>query len=64
MKKLTEKEKAQKEIIKKLGKALKEAVDHLDYCGYGDAWERSCAFESKLPQRLSEALELAGIKKK
>ena len=24
---------------------LKEVYDHLEYCGYGDAWERSCATE-------------------
>lgn len=22
---------------------FKEASDHLDYCGYGDSWERECA---------------------
>lgn len=36
--------------------ALKEAVDHLEYCGYGDSWERSCAFEARLPERLKAAL--------
>lgn len=22
---------------------LKEAIDHLEYCGYGDYWERECS---------------------
>ena len=24
-------------------KLLKEAKEHLEYCGYGDAWERECS---------------------
>lgn len=31
---------------------LAEARDHLEYCGYGDRWERECAREAELPQRL------------
>lgn len=41
-----------------LYEALKEAVQHLDYCGYGDSWERECAREAKLPERLDAALAL------
>lgn len=44
-----------RELIKQLGTALQEAEAHLDYCGYGDAWERSCAEE--LQQILAEALQ-------
>ena len=35
------------EEVKKENTRLKEllckAIDHLDYCGYGDAWERECS---------------------
>jgi len=41
---------------KKLQSVLKDAAEHLDYCGYGDRWERECAQESKLPQRIEEVL--------
>ena len=40
-----------------LGEALQEASDHLDYCGYGDHWERECATEAKLPQKIEAALK-------
>lgn len=26
-------------------KLLEEAYNHLDYCGYGDSWERECSEE-------------------
>jgi hypothetical protein len=38
----------------KLTKALKVASDHLDYCGYGDSWERECARAAKLPEQIAE----------
>ena len=28
------------EYLKEL---LRKAIDHLDYCGYGDEWERECS---------------------
>lgn len=31
------------EVINKLYTALNSAKDHLEYCGYGDSWERECA---------------------
>jgi hypothetical protein len=39
--------------------ALKLAVAHLDYCGYGDKWERECAVESGLEKRLEAAIAKA-----
>ena len=30
-------------LIKVLGGTLKKASDHLDFCGYGDAYEREAA---------------------
>lgn len=36
----------------KLAKLFQEAASHLDYCGYGDEYERSCAKDDKLPQRI------------
>lgn len=36
---------------------LKEAHDHLEYCGYGDKWERECAREDKLDERIVSVLQ-------
>lgn len=46
-------------LAKVLHKTLKEASDHLDYCGYGDSWERECAQASKLEQKITKALDKA-----
>jgi hypothetical protein len=45
------------EKIKELTEALKSAVDHLEWIGYGDAYERSCAHDSNLPNRLNAVLD-------
>ena len=42
--------------------ALKAASEHLDYCGYGDKWERECADSQGLPKKIEKALHLAGYK--
>ena len=39
--------------------ALKAASDHLDYCGYGDSWERECAVEAGLKKQIAAAIEKA-----
>ena len=39
--------------------ALKAAKEHLDYCGYGDSWERECAEESKLEEMIDTAIAKA-----
>ncbi len=44
-------------LVKKLGDALKDASEHLDYCGYGDSYERSCATDR--PQPLDVQIEEA-----
>lgn len=36
-------------------KALVEAAEHLDYCGYGDRWESMCARESGMIARIDAA---------
>jgi hypothetical protein len=36
--------------------ALEVAASHLDYCGYGDNWERECAQEAKLEEQINAAL--------
>jgi hypothetical protein len=36
--------------------ALKEAQAHLNYCGYGDSWERECAKEEHLEEHIETAL--------
>jgi hypothetical protein len=47
------------EVNAELLGALKDAVEHLEYSGYGDSWERECAHASKLPVRLEAAISLA-----
>ena len=42
--------------IKLLAQALEAAKSHLEYCGYGDSWERECAQGSGLPERIEDAL--------
>ena len=46
-----------KRRFRELYDLLKEAQRHLDYCGYGDKWERSLAMEAKLPQRIEDLLQ-------
>jgi hypothetical protein len=50
-----------KEAIKILGEALLEAQEHLEYCGYGDSWERECAMSSGLPETIDSAVILYDI---
>jgi hypothetical protein len=40
-----------------LVEALEAAESHLDYCGYGDEWERECA--EGLPEKIASALSAA-----
>ena len=39
--------------------ALEAARDHLDFCGYGDGWERECAREQKLEEKIETAIKQA-----
>lgn len=48
-----------RELAQMLYLALKEATEHLEYCGYGDSWERQCAYSEKLPEKLEAAIEAA-----
>lgn len=41
-----------------LAEALQAALDHLNYCGWGDSWERECAMEQKLEEQIQAALAL------
>lgn len=45
-----------------LREALQAAQQHLEYCGYGDKWERECAVESNLEERINSALANQGTK--
>ena len=47
-----------REVVQTLLEALEQAIQHLEYCGYGDTWERSCALEEKLPAKLAHALKV------
>lgn len=40
-------------------KALQKAQAHLEYCGWGDSWERECANEDKLPAKIQTAIDKA-----
>ena len=42
--------------IEELEEALRLAVNHLDYCGWGDSYERGCARDEGLPEKLAQAL--------
>lgn len=46
---------AHDKLIKTLGDALLAAKEHLDYCGYGDPYERECAVHDKLPEQVDLA---------
>lgn len=47
------------EKLQAIAEALKDASEHLDYCGYGDNWERECAEAQKLPEKVEKALKYA-----
>lgn len=47
--------------ISKLTKTLEAAEQHLDYCGYGDKWERECADASGLPKLIAKVLNKGEI---
>ena len=49
---------ALKAQVNELREALQLASDHLDYCGYGDSYERECARESKLEEKIEQALSV------
>lgn len=44
-------------LEQRLAAVLKEASDHLDYCNYGDKWERECA--NDVPDPLDKKIEAA-----
>lgn len=44
-------------LAKQLFEALLAASEHLDYCGYGDAWESECALTG--PDPLDKKIEAA-----
>jgi hypothetical protein len=46
-----------RELLIEAKEALELAHDHLDYCGWGDSWERECAFHHKLPEKITSVLE-------
>jgi hypothetical protein len=45
------------DLEKMLAEALSSASDHLDLCGYGDAWERECAKDAGLSEQIDQALK-------
>lgn len=51
------------EHVKTLRSAPEAAKKHLEYCGYGDSWERECAQEAKLEDKIEEALTATDLTK-
>lgn len=51
----------EREVLTTVVAALIEAEAHLEYCGYGDRFERECATEEQLPEQIQAALKI-GIK--
>lgn len=51
-----------KKIAITLHETLVLAQEHLEYCGYGDTWERECAAYNGLSGKIQEALKLMGGK--
>lgn len=47
------------EEYKALFDAFEEAKTHLEWTGYGDSWERECAYDGNLPQTIDKAYEMA-----
>ncbi len=39
--------------------ALIDAKEHLEYCGYGDKWERECAESEGLEDKINKAIAKA-----
>jgi methylmalonyl-CoA mutase N-terminal domain/subunit len=46
-------------VLTQTREALSDAKDHLDYCGWGDSWERECAKEQGLQPKIDAALDVA-----
>lgn len=46
-------------VLKQTYEALLAASEHLDYCGYGDSWERECAEASNLEDQIAKGIEAA-----
>jgi hypothetical protein len=41
--------------------ALRAALQHLEYCGYGDSWERELAYNAGLPKLIEQAIKVAEL---
>lgn len=45
------------EVFEQVLDALKDASVHLEYCNYGDSWEKECAFAEKLDEKIAAAIK-------
>ena len=45
-----------KKTIQQMVNALNKSLDHHEYCGWGDSWERECAKHHKLPEQIKDAI--------
>lgn len=48
-------------LAKQLYAALEDASVHLEWCGYGDIYERSFAREARLQEKIEKVLEAAKL---
>lgn len=55
---LKEERRRLREAVQVLYGALAAAEAHLDYCAYGDPYEREAARDGKLPEQIQAALEI------
>lgn len=49
--------KNQRTTMKILLEALQASLQHHEYCGWGDEWERGCAREQKLQDKIEAAVK-------
>jgi len=46
-------------LFEELLDGLELAREHLEYTGYGDSWERECAYSEGLPEKLDALITKA-----
>ena len=54
----------EEEYVREIEDALIAAEEHLDYCGYGDPWERECADQAGLSDKIGAAVSKIEARRK
>lgn len=47
-----------KEDLQEIIDCLEMAYEHLEYCGWGDNWERECAIHNKMPEQIEKSIQI------